>query len=341
MLPRTENSHKYVCRSHDPTYITEISYMNKKHVKWVIAHEPIGLFLKVAERFAKEVNEKTNGQFAIEVLSLTDYSNKYNAGKRITKNDLMALVNSGEIEMSHIYTTWLADYNKDLHALDLPFLFRDHDHADRVLEGEIGTELLAGVSKNANIKAMSFTYSGGFRVVPSNFEADTAEAWQGKKVRTSRSPVAVDTFKLLGAEPFQGIELEQMNEAANAGIIEAGESTYVRVFPLEQYKSFKVVNDTAHSLFLTSIIVNQDFFSQFSADVQEVLSTAAFNAARAERRESVADIPNILAQCKDEGVQVVKMSAEEECKFKAITSQVYDMYADYFTPGLVQKIQLQ
>jgi TRAP-type C4-dicarboxylate transport system substrate-binding protein len=315
--------------------------MTKKHVKWVIAHEPIGLFLKVAERFAKEVNEQTNGMFDIEVLSLSDYSAKYNDGKKVTKDDLMKLVDTGAIEMSHIYTTWLADYNKDLHALDLPFLFRDHAHADAVLEGAIGEELLAGVSKNSNIKAMSFTYSGGYRVVPANFAADTAEAWKGKKVRTSRSPVAVDTFKLLGAEPFEGIALEEMNAAADAGVIEAGESTYVRVFPLDQHKSFEVVNDTAHSLFLTSIIVNQDFMSQFSAEVQEILATAAFNAARQERRESVANIPEILELCEKEGVQVVKMSAEEECKFKAITSQVYDMYADYFTPGLVQKIQLQ
>jgi TRAP-type C4-dicarboxylate transport system substrate-binding protein len=314
--------------------------MEQKHVKWVIAHEPIGLFLKVAERFAKEVNEKTNGMFNIEVLSLTDYSNKYNAGKKVSKNDLMDLINTGAIEMSHIYTTWLADYNKDLHALDLPFLFQDHAHADRVLEGEIGLELLAGVSKQSNIKAMSFTYSGGYRVVPANFEADTVEAWAGRKVRTSRSPVAEDTFKLLGAVPFGGIALEEMNAAADAGVIDAGESTYVRVFPLDQHKSFEVVNDTAHSLFLTSIIVNQDFFGAFSEEVQEVLATAAFNAARAERRESVADIPNILAQCQAEGVKVVKMTAEEECKFKAVTAPVYDMYADYFTPGLVQKIQL-
>ena len=310
------------------------------HIRWVIAHEPIGLFLKVAERFAKEVNEKTNGQFDIEVLSLTDYSNKYNGGKRITKNDLMDLINTGAIEMSHIYTTWLADYNKDLHALDLPFLFQDHAHADRVLEGEIGAELLAGVTKNSNIKAMSFTYSGGYRVVPANFEADTVEAWAGKKVRTSRSPVAVDTFKLLGAQPFEGIALEEMNAAADAGLIEAGESTYVRVLPLDQYKSFKVVNDTAHSLFLTSIIVNQDFFAQFSQDVQEILATAAFNAARAERRESVADIPNILGEFETKGVKVVKMDAEQEAKFREVTAPVYDMYADYFTPGLVQKIQL-
>lgn len=313
--------------------------MTKRHVKWVIAHEPIGLFLKVAESFAKEVNEQTDGMFDIEVLALSDYSAKYHGGKKITKNDLMGLVDSGAIEMSHIYTTWLADYNKDLHALDLPFLFRDHAHADAVLEGKIGKELLAGVSKNSNIKAMSFTYSGGYRVVPANFEADTVEAWAGRKVRTSRSPVAVDTFKLLGAEPMEHIALEEMNEFADKNIIEAGESTYVRVFPLEQYKSFSVVNDTAHSLFLTSIIVHQDFMAEFSREIQEIMATAAFNAARKERRESVADIPNILAECKEKGVKVVQMSEEEVCKFKAITSQVYDMYADYFTPGLVQKIQ--
>lgn len=314
--------------------------MQKKHVKWVIAHEPIGLFLKVAESFSKEVNEQTGGMFDIEVLSLSDYSAKYNDGKKITKNELMELVDSGAIEMSHIYTTWLADYNKDLHALDLPFLFENHDHADRVLEGEIGTELLAGVSKNSNIKAMSFTYSGGYRVVPANFRADTVAAWEGQSVRTSRSPVAVETFKLLGAVPNKDIALEEMNEAADAGVISAGESTYVRIFPLDQDKSFKVVNDTAHSLFLTSIIVNQDFVKQFDEQTQEIMATAAFNAARKERRESVANIPEILAECEAKGVEVVKMSADEQSKFKAVTSKVYEKFADYFTPGLVQKIQL-
>ena len=314
--------------------------MTTKHVKWVIAHEPIGLFLKVAERFAKEVNEKTNGMFNIEVLSLSDYATKYNDGKKITKYDLMDMINSGKIEMSHIYTTWLADYNKDLHALDLPFLFCDHAHADAVLEGEVGAELLAGVAKNSNIHAMSFTYSGGYRVVPANFKADTVDAWKGQAVRTSRSPVAVETFKLLGAEPKEHIALEEMNEFADRGEISAGESTYVRIFPLDQYKSFKVVNDTAHSLFLTSIIVNKDFMAQFDEETREIMATAAFNAARAERRESVADIPNILAECEQKGVEVVRMSADEEAKFKEVTSKVYGMYQDYFTPGLVSKIQL-
>jgi TRAP-type C4-dicarboxylate transport system substrate-binding protein len=307
-------------------------------IRWVIAHEPIGLFLKVADRFTKEVNEKTGGKFEIEVLSLSDYASKYNGGKKITKYDLMNMINSGEIEMSHIYTTWLGDYNKDLHALDLPFLFKDHAHADRVLEGAVGEQLLAGVSAESNIKAMSFTYSGGYRIVPANFKADTVEAWNGRTVRTSRSPVAVDVFKLLGAEVKENVALEEMNEAADRGEIEAGESTYVRVFPLEHHKSFKYVNDTAHSLFLTSIIVNKDFFAQFDEATQKIMADAAATAARVERRESVADIPNILAECERENVPVVRMSDLEESKFKAITSQVYQMYQDYFTPGLVKSI---
>jgi len=310
-----------------------------KPIRWVIAHEPIDYFVKVAEAFVAEVNEKTGGNFQCEVLSLSDYSEKYNDGKHIMKDDLMGLIDSGEIEMSHIYTTWLADYNKDLHALDLPFLFKDHDHADRVLEGEIGAELLSSVEKNSNTKAMSFTYSGGFRIVPANFRADTVDSWIGKTVRVARSPVAVETFKMLGAVPKDRISLEEMHSAVEQGLIEAGESTYVRVFPLEQHKTFEVVNDTEHSLFLTSIIVNKQFFSQFDEATQEIMSTAAFNAARQERQTSVADIPNILQQCADNNVEVVRMNDTEKSKFKELTSKVYTKFSNYFTPGLVQRIQ--
>jgi TRAP-type C4-dicarboxylate transport system substrate-binding protein len=85
--------------------------------------------------------------------------------------------------------------------------------------------------------------------------------------------------------------------------------------------------------------VNQDFFKQFDAATQEIFANAAFNAARKERRESVADIPSILAKCEAMGVKVVKMTETEAAKFKAVTSKVYGMYADYFTPGLVGKLQ--
>ncbi len=307
-----------------------------KTIRWVIAHEPIDLFLRAANRFSKQVKEQTNGAIDIEVLSLTDYAKKYNNGKKVTKHDLLQLMEDGVVEMSQMYTTWLGHYNKDMFVLDLPFLFRDHEHADRVLEGDIGEYLLEGLEQTSAVRGLAFTYSGGFRIVPSQQEYATVDAFKGAKIRTARSPVAVDTFLAVGATPVDTVELEEMNEAARAGVIDAGESTFVRVIPLEQDKSFAYVNDTAHSLFLTSIIVANGFWDTLDTATQEIMKDAALNAARIERRESVVDVASVKDQL---GSRVIEMSSDETAKFKTATEVVYSKYANYFSNDLINKIK--
>jgi TRAP-type C4-dicarboxylate transport system substrate-binding protein len=313
--------------------------MNKKQVRWVIAHEPIDLFLRAAERFTKSVKEQTNGELDIEILSLTAYSEKYNSGNKVTKHDLLQLMEDGVVEASQMYTTWLGHYNKDMFVLDMPFLFRDHEHADRVLEGEIGEYLLKGLEQSSAIRGLAFTYSGGFRIIPAQKELATVEAFRGTKIRTARSPVAVDTFKALGAEVIDTVELEEMNEAVKAGIIEAGESTFVRVIPLKQNEAFGVVNDTAHSLFLTSIIIATKFWDTLDSKTQQIMKDAALDAARTERRESVAQIEDIIKDCAARNIPVLKMDQAETDKFVEATVVVYNKYQDYFSTDLISQIQ--
>lgn len=310
-----------------------------KTIRWVIAHEPIDLFLRAAERFTKAVKEQTNGELDIEILSLTEYSEKYNNGEKITKHDLLQLMEDGVVEASQMYTTWLGHYNKDMFVLDMPFLFRDHEHADRVLEGEIGEYLLKGLENHSAVRGLAFTYSGGFRIIPAQKELATIEAFRGTKIRTARSPVAVDTFKALGAEVIDTVELEEMNEAVKSGIIEAGESTFVRVIPLKQNEAFEVVNDTAHSLFLTSIIIATKFWDTLDSKTQQIMKDAALDAARTERRESVEQIDGIIKDCSERNIPVVKMDQLETDKFKTATQVVYDKYQDFFTTNLIEKIQ--
>ena len=309
-----------------------------KTIRWVIAHEPIDLFLKAAQRFSTSVKAKTKGAIDIEILSLTEYSQKYNAGKRVTKHDLLQLMEDGVVEMSQMYTTWLGHYNKDMFVLDMPFLFRDHTHADSVLEGDIGEYILNGLAKTP-VRGLAFTYSGGYRIIPANKELSTVEAFRGTKIRTARSPVAIDTFNALGAEVNSTVELEEMNEAADSGVIDAGESTFVRVIPLKQNESFEYVNDTAHSLFLTSIIIATKFWDTLDAETQQIMKDAALDAARAERKEAVEQIPEIIADCKQKNVPVVSMSAEETDKFKTLVAPLYDKYQNYFTTDLIDQIQ--
>jgi TRAP-type C4-dicarboxylate transport system substrate-binding protein len=309
-----------------------------KTIRWVIAHEPIDLFLKAAQRFANSVREKTNGNIDIEILSLTEYSQKYNSGKKVTKHDLLQLMEDGVVEMSQMYTTWLGHYNKDMFVLDLPFLFRDHEHADRVLEGSIGQYILNGLEKTP-VRGLAFTYSGGYRIIPANKELSTVDAFRGTKIRTARSPVAIDTFNALGAEVNSTVELEDMNQAADSGIIDAGESTFVRVIPLKQNESFEYVNDTAHSLFLTSIIIATKFWDTLDTNARQIMKDAALDAARAERKEAVDQIPEIIADCKEKNVPVISMSEEETNKFKTLVAPLYDKYKDYFTSDLINQIQ--
>ena len=83
---------------------------------------------------------------------------------------------------------------------------------------------------------------------------------------------------------------------------------------------------------------NESFNEDITRAKGNYYPDAAFNASRMERRHSVADEPRIQGQLADEKVEVVKMSAEEIVKFKEISAPVYEMYKDYFTPGLVDSM---
>lgn len=313
--------------------------MTKRHVKWVLAHEPIELFVRAAKVFANEVNARAPDKLEIEVMTMSEYSSKYNNGKQVDKHSLVDLLNDNSIQMSQTYTITLGKINKDFYALDLPFLFKDHDHASRVFEGEVGTELLNSLEASKKVKGLAFTYSGGFRIIPGNQEVSKIEDLRGMKMRTSFSPVAIETFKTLGADVVP-MELEELTDNLASSNVTVGESTYPRVYALGHDKVSKVINHTEHSLFLTTILISTDFWNTLTPDIQNIITESAKIAARYERSLSIDDITKVQSKAQQDGIKVVTMSQQEKSRFEEATKVVYSKFNDYFSPGLVQKIQL-
>ena len=309
-------------------------------VRWVLAHEPIELFIRAAKVFAAEVEARAPGKLDIEVMTMSEYSTKYNDGVLVTKHELVDLLDTGRIEMSQTYTITLGKVNKDFFALDLPFLFKDHDHAGRVFEGAVGKQLLDSLQESKKIKGLAFTYSGGFRIIPGNEPVSRIEDLRGMKVRTSFSPVAIDTFRAVGADVVP-MELEELTDNLGNANVTIGESTYPRVYALGQDRVSKVINHTEHSLFLTSILVGSDFWATLDADLQQVVADAALVAARHERELSIADIALVQDRATADGIEVVKMNTAEQVRFAEATQVVYTKYQDYFTAGLVDSIKKQ
>ncbi|MGE0525855.1 MAG: TRAP transporter substrate-binding protein [Bdellovibrionales bacterium] len=307
-------------------------------VRWLLAHEPVGLFLRAAEHFAKEVEAKSKGQIDVEVLTLAQYAEKYNSGQVPTQREVVRMLQNGDVEMSQTYTTTLGMLNRDLYVLDLPFLFRDHQHAQKVLEGKVGEKLLAGMTRG-RVQGLAFTYSGGYRIIPAKTALAGVADLKGAKVRTSNSPVAQDTFLAVGAVPVP-MELDEVGNAAKQGKIEGAESTYPRFYAMKQNEFSNVLNDTHHSLFLTSIVVGTGFWNKLPADLQKVVREVATSAARLERKESIEDARITKEKCRKEGIKVVEWPKTEQEKFKTATEKVYKKYnADFFSENFVAQIQ--
>lgn len=310
-----------------------------KTINWVIAHEPIDLFLRAATKFSARLSELTQGQLEVKVYTLSEYNNQLDFSQQpLTHNDVLAEVEAGRVEMTQSYTPQLGKYLKDMHVLDLPFLFRDHDHAKKILDGEVGTDLLARLNSQSAVRGLAFTYSGGFRIIPSTQAIQAVEDFRGLRLRVSeKSPIARDTFEAVGAIPVPMV-IEHIPQEVRAGEITGGESTYPRVYGMNQNEVCGYVNETEHSLFLTGIIINADFYNSLTPEQQQAIHVAAYEAAQAERVEAVEDIQHVKQRCIQDGIKVVRMPREELDLFQEKTQCVYDKYQDFFSPGLVQRI---
>ena len=313
--------------------------MKPKLVRWVLAHEPIEIFIRAAEEFARIIEARAPGRLNIDILTLSEYADKYNDGKKVTKGQLLDLMAAGKIEMSQMYTYVLSKYNRDLDVLDLPFLFRDHDHAAKIFEGPIGEELLQGYSRdNSKILGMAFTYSGGYKNMTFNRDVTTLTDFVGAKIRTSNSPVSQATFLSLGAVPTT-FEIEELAQRLGTDEIDAGECTWPRFYSNGVYKNTKTVVNTDHSLLLTNIIINTDFFAELDVELQSVVRDAAIQAARFERQISVDDVKPTSNRAVADGIKVVNLNTREREQFVEATKDVYKQFENYFSPGLVDSIQ--
>jgi TRAP-type C4-dicarboxylate transport system substrate-binding protein len=123
------------------------------------------------------------------------------------------------------------------------------------------------------------------------------------------------------------------------GEVEAGECTYTRYYPLNQDKALPIIADMEHNISCTSIIVNKEFWNSLTTEQQEAMQAAAITSAKIERVESVNDAVRVEAECRENGIKVIKWSDEEVAKFKEKTAHLYDKYRDFFPDDLVNRIQ--
>lgn len=301
-------------------------------VKWVVAHEPIHLFLRTAQAFSAELEKATNGALKIEILTVPEYAEKYNSGQLFDDVDsVFEAMSNGEIDISQTTVSHFGRINNNFLALDMPFLFRDHDHASRVFEGPVGKALCESLAERSGIKGLAFTYSGGWRVIGSNEPITKLSELRGKRVRVNSNPVNYVTMGAIGAEPKPHALVGYGYDSIESGDLDATESTYLR------FKG-KHILKTSHSLFLTTIAVSKQFWNSLTPEIQEFMKSAAVKAAAIERQWSIEDCEKFEQECEKNGVEIHELTEAEQAELRQLTQQVYEETSSWFHKNLISTI---
>ena len=305
--------------------------MKTKKIRWLIAHEPEHLFLRTATAMAQELEKSIGNAIEIEILTTKTYQEKY--GKQLDNCwQVVKSLNDGDIEITQSQVFIFSFWNKNFQALDLPFLFRDHDHCTKVLEGRIGQTMCKSLTRTGNMRGLAFTYSGGFRVIGSNEPITSFDQLKNLRVRVNTNPVNSDTIEAFGANPRP--QKGYGYDLIESGELDAAETTYLRFLG-------KHVLKTNHSMFMTTIAINETFFKGLEPEIQEALQEAAIRAARIERDWSIKDAEEFEKNCIENDVTITELSSSDKTRLRENAMKVYDKWDSYFWPGMIKMIQLQ
>lgn len=297
-------------------------------LRWVMAHEPVRVFERAARHFADEVKRETNGKVEIQIID----GKSLNSGRPLSADQAFQMVKEGKIEITQTYTTYLGNHNSKFWALDLPFMFKTHQHASRVLEGPAGQQLLASL-QGSNMQGLAFTYSGGYMILPTaNREIRSVDDLKGLKVRiNNNSPVSAAYMKSLGAEPI----MTSGEVTADADGFETTYPRFVDMAKVAQDRN-KIINDTQHSLFLTAVLINKTAFEALPAAYQESVKRASKKAAELEREDSIKDSEQARAKYLEKGYKVVTVEGAQLARFKAAADPIYKKFEPMLGKDFIQ-----
>lgn len=310
-----------------------------RKVRWLIAHEPQELFVRTARAFSEELNKVIPGQIEIEILTVPEYMEQHpelkaletildeNIGTRAVAVDALFEALQDDIQLSQTQVSIVGYKDPAFHALDLPFLFDNHEHVSRVLEGQIGKDICANLEKVSDVKGLAFTYSGGYRVVGSNHKiADLKELSKQSVIVSTKGPRS-ETFESIGAEavivsPHLWAGYDCLPEGSTANAIE---TTYLR------FKGTHLLK-TNHSMFMTTILTSKKFWASLSEEQQRAFEKCATITARIEREWAVAEAEEFEHTCVDKGIEITELSKEDAVDLKHKSRYTYlrfkDDYAD-------------
>jgi tripartite ATP-independent transporter DctP family solute receptor len=288
------------------------------------------------ERWAELVKEKTNGRINIKCypgVSLVggDQTKEYTA------------IRQGSIDMAVGSTINWSPQIKELNIFSMPFLMPDYKAIDALTGGEVGKEIFK-ILESKDTVPLAWGENGFRELSNSKRAIQKPEDLKGLKLRVVGSPLFLDTFTALGANPTQ-MSWADAVPALSSGAVDGQENplTIFTVAKLHSAANQKYLTLWGYVADPLIFVVNKDVWKSWPPEDQKAVREAAQQAAKENivdaRKGLIAPDDSTIKEVEGLGVNVTKLTEAQKAPFKKATKEVYDKWAKQIGPELVKKAE--
>ena len=210
--------------------------------------------------FEKDVEEKSGGRIDIEI-----YPNSALGSERV----MFEQCQMGTLEIAYGTSSVLANFDKNLKILDLPFLFSNEADAREAINGELGDAAIKDL-ENYGLKKFTWMENGIRHVTNSQRAINTPDDLKGLKIRTMENDIHMSSFSHLGASPTP-MAFTELFTALQQKTVDGQENPLYLIVSNRLYEPQKYLSLTGHFYTTGIATVNLDFWNSLPEDLQKIM----------------------------------------------------------------------
>jgi tripartite ATP-independent transporter DctP family solute receptor len=229
----------------------------------------------------------------------------------------------------------LENFSPSIKVFGLPYLFRDKEHAFRVLDGPVGEELLNGTEKYW-LKGLGYYDSGSRSFYTIDKPIENPNDLEGLKIRVMESQTAIDMVKSFGGSPTP-ISWGELYTALQQGVVDGAENNPPSFYLSRHYEVCKYYIIDEHTVLPDVVLMSTHLWNDLSNQEQEWIQKAMDLSVVEQRRLWLKSELESLEAVKAAGVQV---SYPDKSNFAEMSRSVSDQYAqDPLIKSFIDKIK--
>jgi tripartite ATP-independent transporter DctP family solute receptor len=271
------------------------------------------------------VTERTSGRHRIRV---------FHSRQLGEESQTIEQTRVGAIDMNRINVGAIGNYAPVLNVLAMPFLFRSIEHLYRVIDRDLGEDILRELEPSGFI-GLTFYDSGARSIYTTTKAVRSIEDLKGMRLRVQQSELMEGMVRSLGAEPI-GIAFGQVLTALQTKLVDGAENNWPSFVTTNHYKVARYYTQTQHVMGPEVLIMSPRAWSDLSPEDRVIFRDAARQSSKYMREQWLNWEQQSEKQAREAGVTVYNIDRQP---FEDATKPLRDkMRADPRFRPLLERI---